>query len=146
MSTFFIVNFIHRPPGFCVFYYTFFGGWGRQFLPTPRVYPYLVFVSCLRLESTELNQNSFTSLIRSANSSNCLVCFVKSNIMFSFKLVRVSPRFVHYTIHFVAVQHVYTFWLFLDTFCRHIYIFYIPPGGRGGKVLMGVPYSSYVRS
>jgi len=70
-----------------------------SFEPPPNTWGffyYLVFVNCLRLESTELNQNSFTSLMRSANSSNCLVCFVKSNI--GFLLMGLFICVVYYTL------------------------------------------------
>ena len=53
------------------------------FEPPPNTWGFFYYLmNCLRLEITELIQNSFTSLMRCANSSYCLVCFVKSNMGF----------------------------------------------------------------
>jgi len=58
---------------------------------------YLVFPtlnSSLLAERTELIQNSFTSLMRSANSSYCLICFVKSNMVFSISYVAMQQLYL----------------------------------------------------
>ena len=94
-------------------------------------------------------QNSFTSLIRAANSSYCLVCLVKSNIVFSFKLVRFRLGtfcVVYHTI--VALQHNYVLLKFHALFCYKslIYKIFLPrylenmTGGVGIVKMFGARY------
>ena len=63
-------------------------------------------MSCLKLEITLLIQNSFTCWMRSANSSYCLICLVKSNMVFSLVGFGYATGSVPFVLLYVALQHL----------------------------------------
>ena len=85
--------------------------------------PKLFFTKCPDREDFLIFAYFFIRIARSGNIFlQRLLCFY---VEIYFVFIKISCTFLRYVFDFIN--------------------FYIPPGGRGGKVLIGVPYSSNVR-